>query len=122
MTEGFFFFQVVEKGNAFMTFKLKGLELQETASHSLEATRIDSIFEAAFEKRALINRFSFHALTPLTQLEVLIYSESQQDLTDLMKNKKTFKVIAESFMESLVFLLVDVAKRYNRRQKSAPGK
>jgi hypothetical protein len=121
MTEGFFFFQVLEKGNAFMTFKLKGLELQVT-SHSLEATRIDSIFEAAFEKRALINRFSFHALTPLTQLEVLIYSEAQQDLTDLMKNKKTFKVIAESFMESLVFLLVDFAKRYNRRQKSAPGK
>jgi hypothetical protein len=112
----------VEKGNAFMTFKLKGLELQEKTCHSLEATRIDSIFEAAFEKRALINRFSFHALTPLTQLEVLIYSEAQQDLTDFMKNKKTFKVIAESFMESLVFLLVDFAKRYNRRQKSAPGK
>jgi hypothetical protein len=121
MTKGLFF-QVVEKGNAFMTFKLKGLELQERTSPSLEATRIDSIFEAAFKKRALVNRFSFHALTPLTQLEVLIYSEAQQDLTDLMKNKKTFKVIAESFMESLVFLLVDFAKRYNRRQKSAPGK
>jgi hypothetical protein len=50
-----------------------------------------------------------------------MYSESQQVLTDLMKNKKTLKLIAESFMESMVFLLVDFAKKFNRRQKSARG-
>jgi hypothetical protein len=115
------FVKVLEKGNAYLTLNLKGLELQETSCHSLEATRIDNIFEAAFEQRALFNIFPFHALTPLGQLEVLVYAESQQLLSDVMKNRKTFKLIAESFMEAMVFLLVDFAKKYNRRQKSAPG-
>ena len=113
--------QVLEKGNAYLTLGFKGLELQETSCHSLEATRIDNIFEAAFEAKALVNSFPFHALSPLGQLEVLLYSESQQVLDEVMKNRKTFKLIAESFMESMVFLLVDFAKKYNRRQKSAPG-
>jgi hypothetical protein len=111
----------MEKGNAYLTLNLKGLELQETSCHSLEATRIDNIFDAAFEQRALFNIFPFHALTPLGQVEVLVYAESQQVLSDVMKNRKTFKLIAESFMEAMVFLLVDFAKKYNRRQKSAPG-
>ncbi len=54
-----------------MTLNLKGLELQETTCHSLEATRVDNIFEAAFEKRALVNGFPFHSLTPLTQAKLI---------------------------------------------------
>jgi hypothetical protein len=31
--------QIMEKGNGFMIYSAKGLELQETSCHSLEATR-----------------------------------------------------------------------------------
>ena len=97
---------MLEKGNAFLTLSLKGLELQETACHSLEATRLDNIFEAAFEQGALVNRFPFHALTPLTQLEVLMYSESHQLLTDLMKNRKTFKVWTQLYFGSVKTIFI----------------
>ena len=43
--------QVLEKGHGFLTFNIKGLELQETSCHSLEATRIDDIFDATFERK-----------------------------------------------------------------------
>ena len=32
--------QVMEKGNGFFSYGLKGMELQETSCHSLEATRL----------------------------------------------------------------------------------
>ena len=37
--------QIVEKGNGYIYYQAKGLELQETSCHSLEVTRIDDIFQ-----------------------------------------------------------------------------
>ncbi len=62
-----------------MTLNLKGLELQETTCHSLEATRVDNIFEAAFEKRALVNGFPFHSLTPLTQAKFIEFKDGASE-------------------------------------------
>jgi len=38
------YIQIMEKGNGYMVYSAKGLELQETSCHSLEATRYHIIF------------------------------------------------------------------------------
>jgi hypothetical protein len=37
------YIQIMEKGNGYMIYSAKGLELQETSCHSLEATRFKSL-------------------------------------------------------------------------------
>ena len=45
--------QIVEKGNGYIYYQAKGLELQETSCHSLEVTRIDDIFQVIFQPGAV---------------------------------------------------------------------
>ena len=42
--------QVLEKGNGYAVYSIKGMELQETSCHNLEATRIDDIFNKTFDQ------------------------------------------------------------------------
>ena len=41
--------QVLERGFGYCQISVKGLELQETSCHTVEATRIDDIIEETFE-------------------------------------------------------------------------
>ena len=40
----------MEKGNDYAVYSLKGMELQETSCHNLEATRVDDIFNKTFDQ------------------------------------------------------------------------
>lgn len=104
--------QILEKGNGYFTFSLKGMELQETSCHSLEATRIDDVFESTFQKKTKINYFLFHTLTPLSSLKVNMYSDTRNVLTGVINSTDTLKIVAESFIETLIWLLVKCAKDY----------
>ena len=83
--------QVLEKGNGYFTFSLRGMELQETSCHSLEATRIDDVMDSTFHKESKINHFLFHTLTPLTSLKVSMYSDTKNVLTGIINSKDNLK-------------------------------
>ena len=42
--------QVLESGFGHCSLSLKGLELQETSCHTVEAGRLDELFQTAFER------------------------------------------------------------------------
>ena len=44
------YFKILEKGNDYAVYSLKGMELQETSCHNLEATRVDDIFNKTFDQ------------------------------------------------------------------------
>ena len=69
--------QLLESGNSYAYYGVKGMELQETSCHSLEATRLDDLFEDTFEKGAGLNGFAFHTVTPLGTVPVVAYSDSR---------------------------------------------
>lgn len=54
----------------------QGLELQETSCHAAEATRVDAVFDAAFDEDMVVGQpgrvapYWYNTLTPLTQLQV----------------------------------------------------
>ena len=98
------------------------MELQETSCHSLEATRIDDIFDSAFEKKTLMNRFMFHTLTPLNTLEVNMYSDTKNVLTGVINTKETLQVVAESFLECFLWFVVEHVYQENKDGGEKKGK
>ena len=85
---------------------------QETSCHSLEATRIDDIFQSTFEKMEKLNTFLFHCLTPLTDISVKMYSDTKNNLTDVLNDDVTLKYVMESFVEVLLWMLVKCQKEF----------
>ena len=90
----------------------QGLELQETSCHAAEATRVDAIFDCAFDEdhptdaAGPLAPFWFHALTPLTQLRVPGYSDARSQLTGVIDNSATLAAIEELFPKVLAWTLV----------------
>jgi len=115
-------YKVGEVGNRFISLNLRGMELQETSCHSLEATRIDDIFDSAFEKKTLMNRFMFHTLTPLNTLEVNMYSDTKNVLTGVINTKETLQVVAESFLECFLWFVVEHVYQENKDGGEKKGK
>ena len=115
--------QVGEKGNRFISLNLRGMELQETSCHSLEATRIDDMFDSAFEKNAFMNNFLFHTMTPMTTLSVNMYSDTKNVLTVVINTPETLKVVAESFLEAFLWLVVENVskKKVGRKEEKKNG-
>lgn len=54
--------------------------------HSL-CTRIDDIFDSAFEKSTWVNHFPLHTLTPLGLVDVTMYSDTKNLLTGVINSK-----------------------------------
>ncbi len=62
----------------------QGLELQETSCHTVEARRVDEVFEGAFDHVErpgqcfrLLNPHWGNVLTPCSVLPVRVYSDAQ---------------------------------------------
>ena len=115
--------QVGEKGNRFISLNLRGMELQETSCHSLEATRIDDMFDSAFEKNAFMNNFLFHTMTPMTTLSVNMYTDTKNVLTGVINTPETLKIVAESFLEAFLWLVVENVskKQVGRKEEKKNG-
>ncbi len=112
--------QVLELGNNYVYYMAKGMELQETSCHSLEATRLDDIFEETFEKNSAINRYVFHTVTPLASLPVLMYSDAKNVLTGVIEAKETLHLIARTFLKTLAwFLLKEVTSTDLKRRRQS---
>ena len=116
-----FWIKILEKGNGFLSYNLKGLELQETSCHSLEATRIDDIFEATFEKKTKLNNFGFHTLTPLTQLSVKMYSDTRNNLTSILTSQDTLADIAQVFVKVSLWMMIKHKTRFVTLDNSEEG-
>ncbi|XP_047735688.1 pecanex-like protein 4 [Hyalella azteca] len=108
--------QVLEIGFGHVYFSVKGLELQETSCHTVEASKVDSIFSRSFdaemvENAATSQRFlnpnALHCLTPLFQVPLLAYSDTQNVLTGVIDSNDFLSVVNDYFTKCLLFELLD---------------
>ena len=102
---------VLERGNAYCTLSIKGLELQETSCHTAEAARLDEIFEAAFQNEngvscCEINEYPMHCLTPVDVCEVKTYSDARNVLTGVIDSPGAVEQTLKFFVKSLVWLIL----------------
>ncbi|XP_038142143.1 pecanex-like protein 4 [Cyprinodon tularosa] len=103
---------ILERGYGYCTVNVKGLELQETSCHTVEARRVDEVFEAAFERPERLGftqGFNLHwgnALTPCAALAVRVYSDARNVLSGIIDSHDNLKKLQEDFMKVLIWLLL----------------
>ncbi|KAL4656330.1 pecanex-like protein 4-like [Arapaima gigas] len=118
---------VLEKGFGYCCVNIKGLELQETSCHTVEARRVDEVFEAAFEAPdglglpTCLNTHWGNVLTPCTVLPIWVYSDARNVLTGIIDSHDNLRQLKEDFFKVLVWLLLQhCVHRSGRSQGSRP--
>ncbi|KAK2826053.1 hypothetical protein Q5P01_020267 [Channa striata] len=122
---------ILERGYGYCTVNIKGLELQETSCHTVEARRVDEVFEAAFERPERLNfsqGFNLHwgnALTPCAALAVRVYSDARNVLSGIIDSHDNLRKLQDDFLKALLWLLlrycVQKHKGFLWRSEEGPG-
>ncbi|KAF3701208.1 Pecanex-like protein 4 Hepatitis C virus F protein-binding protein 2 [Channa argus] len=122
---------ILERGYGYCTVNIKGLELQETSCHTVEARRVDEVFEAAFECPERLNfsqGFNLHwgnALTPCAALAVQVYSDARNVLSGIIDSHDNLRKLQDDFLKALLWLLlrycVQKHKGFLWRGEEGPG-
>ncbi|XP_077411641.1 pecanex-like protein 4 isoform X2 [Vanacampus margaritifer] len=111
---------ILERGYGYCTVNIKGLELQETSCHTVEARRVDEVFEAAFERPerlGLTQGFNLHwanALTPCAALAVRVYSDARNVLSGIIDSHDNLRKLQDDFLKALVWLLLRYCVRKHK--------
>ena len=105
--------QILEQGLGYVKISVKGLELQETSCHTIEATHIDDIIEEAFEipERSCVNvclwnRHPLSVLRPCGTVFVRTYSDAKNQLTGVIDSPDVLRLVSSGFASTLVWVLL----------------
>ncbi|XP_020842141.1 pecanex-like protein 4 isoform X1 [Phascolarctos cinereus] len=117
---------VLERGYTYCCISIKGLELQETSCHTVEARRVDDVFEAAFEQeeyaKALpLNEHFGNILTPCTVLPVRLYSDGRSVLSGIIDSNENLQEFKDDFIKVLVWMLVRYCYKRTKPPKKLDG-
>ena len=109
----------------------QGLELQETSCHTVEARRVDEVFEGAFERAERLgftqglNQHWGNALIPCATLPVRVYSDARNVLSGIIDSHDNLRKLQDDFLKALVFLLlrycVEKQKGFAWSAEEGPG-
>lgn len=102
---------ILEVGFGFCTLSIRGLELQETSCHTIEASRIDDIFEMAYghdSKSWTEFWFNGHFLNTLQPVDTGIiqtYSDAHNILTGIIDQPSALEHFSQNLLNSLVWVM-----------------
>ena len=110
---------VLERGYAYCAISIKGLELQETSCHTIEAGRIEDIFEGTFEKENGGTCCSWHphifdTLRPYDAATIKTYSDAKNVLTGVIDSPDALQKIADGFVQCLIWVMLHHNYKRNR--------
>ena len=105
--------QILEQGLGYVKISIKGLELQETSCHTIEATHIDDIIEEAFEipERSCVNvcmwyRHPLSVIRPCGTVFVRTYSDAKNQLTGVIDSPDVLRLVSSGFASTLIWVLL----------------
>lgn len=106
----YIFFDIVNKC---MKVCVKGLELQETSCHHVEAGKIDDVFshslpmseDDTLNNSSLSNNFFTHCLEPLGKFTANAYTKSRVTMTGIIDHPSNLTMMTSTFFKSLVWVL-----------------
>ncbi|KAI8904293.1 hypothetical protein EDD86DRAFT_194981 [Gorgonomyces haynaldii] len=84
-------------------FQIVGAELEPTSCHALEGAEMDGLLEKAF--LSAWNPNPLHCLTPLTQIDTTLYSESKMIATGVLDQPSLIRQLPTLFLQQLVWFL-----------------
>lgn len=104
--------QVLETGYNYVRMQIKGLELQETSCHTIEAYTIDNIIESSIRWdleplcHSYWNKNWFYSLSMVMDINVNAYVDVKLTLTGLIDSPETYDKIQNTFGQALLWILV----------------
>lgn len=97
---------VLESGFTHCNFVIKGLELQETSCHTIEAEYVDNIFSRSFDTNVNTkNEYFTSVLTPKFSFNIDTYSDARNVLTGIIDHPDTLKSVSNFFPKVLLWVL-----------------
>ena len=93
---------ILEQGFGFCTLNVRGLELQETSCHTIEATRIDDIFES----KSWLNRHFFNTFQPVDSAVIKVYSDARNVLTGIIDQPEALQRFSPNLLKVLVWVFL----------------
>ncbi|XP_048218111.1 pecanex-like protein 4 isoform X2 [Perognathus longimembris pacificus] len=116
---------ILEHGYTYCCINIKGLELQETTCHTIEARRVDEVFEGAFEQGEYTKVCSFNEhfgniLTPCTILPVKVYSDAKNILSGIIDSHDNLKEFKNDLLKVLVWILIQYCSKRPSMQENIP--
>ena len=102
---------VLEVGFRFCTVTFRGLELQETSCHTIEATRIDDIFETGYNPESKsclefwLNTHILNTLYPVGSAVVCTYSDARNVLTGVIDQPLALERFSLNLLKCLIWVL-----------------
>lgn len=106
------FATILEVGYGFCTLTIRGLELQETSCHTVEASTVDDMFELAFDTesnssrlRLWLNTHVFNTLCPVDSAVIHTYSDARNVLTGIIDNPPALERFSDNLLKTLVWVL-----------------
>ena len=100
----------LEHGYGHCALAIKCLELQETSCHSIEATRIDSIFEDAYTPSSKscpkfwFNTHFWNTLQPIDSEVIQVYSDAHNVLTGIIDQPSSLSRFSDNLMKCIVWV------------------
>jgi len=109
--------EILERGLDFVRVNVKGLELQTTSCHAVEATRLDAHLENSYDnpntnqkKFLFVNKQPYHTFEPVSECKADAYSVSDYQLTGIFDSIYTFSGLSKLFSMVLVFNILNTSR------------
>ena len=116
---------VLESGYGFRTLTLRGLELQETSCHTVEAARVDEIFEMVYGPSTLgcckfaFNTHFLNSLQPRDSAVIQTYSDARNVLTGIIDQSSGLERFSSNLLKALVWVLLHHYRRYAEHSRAS---
>lgn len=111
---------ILEAGHGYITLSFRGLELQETSCHTIEATRINEIFSTAYSchrPRLQFNAHLLNVLQPIDSVVVNLYSIAQIVLTGIIDQPHSLERFSSDLLKCIIWVLYNNDMKTNEEKK-----
>ena len=99
--------QIIEQGNNYIVYSVKGAELQETTvCHAEENEYINNVGTSVFKEGKMQCNFPF-SLSPYKSIKFSIYDDSKSSLSGVLENPEFGELTRKTFMRILAMKLQD---------------
>lgn len=107
---------VLESGYGYCIAHIRGLELQETSCHTVEANRVDDIFERAYggSCRASVNINPLNTLRPVDSAVITTYSDAHNVLSGVIDQPASLDKFSSNLLKTLVWVLFQHRDNFRR--------
>ncbi|CAD5125272.1 DgyrCDS13519 [Dimorphilus gyrociliatus] len=99
---------IEEEGFCYKHISVKGLELQETSCHTVEAAFLDDKFERYFDRFSFYNRYFPTKCTfkPISRNKIETYSDVKNRLTGVIDSKEFIEIFKSNLPKVLTWKLI----------------